>query len=81
MGVPVKVKGHGSKSWVKVKGPDKISGAQRSILGARLCRVQQGEYRKFGAKESHYQSKVFLCVYDQWAYADNCAYAVDRQFL
>ncbi len=36
---------------LKVKGQSHISGAQRSILGARLCRVQQR------AKKVHYQSK------------------------
>ena len=48
--VGVKVKGRG-------QGQDQISGAQQSILGARLCQVQQR------AKKSHYQSRVFcLCV-------------------
>ncbi len=46
----------GSRSRVKVKGQGQLSGAQRSILGARLCRVQQR------AKRSHYQSKVIVCV-------------------
>ena len=40
--------GHRSHGW--------IYGTQRSILGARLCRVQQRP------KESHYQSNVFVCV-------------------
>ncbi len=31
----------GSRSKVEVKGQGPISGAQQSILGARLCRVQQ----------------------------------------
>ena len=30
---------------------------------------------------SHYQSKVCLCVYNQSAYADNCADAVDRLLI
>ncbi len=42
-----------------------ISGAQWSILGDRLCRVQQR------AKKSHYQSTVFVCV------SSNRADAVD----
>ncbi len=46
----------GSRSWIKVKGQGQISGAQQSILGARLCRVQQR------AIKGHYQSKVFVCV-------------------
>ncbi len=45
-----------SKVGVNVKGQGHISGMQRSILGARLCRVHQR------AKKSHYQSKVFVCV-------------------
>ena len=43
------------KVGVKVTDQGQISGVQRSILGARLCRVQQR------AKKSHYQSKVFVC--------------------
>ncbi len=45
--IKVKMKGQGqgqksvSRSWVEFKGQGQISGAQRSILGARLCRVQQ----------------------------------------
>ncbi len=35
-----KVKGR-VKVGVKVMGQGQLSGAQRSILGARLCRVQQ----------------------------------------
>ncbi len=35
----------GSRLFVKVKGQGKISGAQRSILGAQLCRVQQRAIR------------------------------------
>ena len=44
----VNVKGRGqgqrsiSRSHVKVKGLGQIPAVQRSILGARLCRVQQG---------------------------------------
>ncbi len=54
----------GSRSWVK--GQCQISGMQRSILGARLCQVQQR------AMKCHYQSKEFVCV-------SNCrADAVDR---
>ncbi len=41
---------------VKGQGKGQISFAQRLILGARLCRVQQS------AKKSHYQSKVFVRV-------------------
>ena len=41
---------------VKVKDQSQISGVQRSIFGARLCRVQQR------AKKTHYQSEVFVCV-------------------
>ncbi len=53
--VGVKVKGQGqgrgqgqrsrSRSLVKAKGQGRISGTQRSILGARLCRVQQRAIR------------------------------------
>ncbi len=45
------------------------SGAQRSILGARLCRVQQR------AKKSHYQSVVFVRV------SSNRAEAVERLLM
>ena len=45
----------GSRSRVKVMGQGQLSGTQRSILGARLCRVQQ-------SNRSHYQFKVFVCV-------------------
>ena len=37
------------------QGQGQISGAQQTILGARLCRVQQR------AKKSRYQSEVFVC--------------------
>ncbi len=57
------------KVTLKVKGQSQISGAQRSILGARLCRVQQR------AKKSHYQSEVFVCV------SSNRADAVDRLLI
>ena len=40
----------GSRSRVKVECQGKISGAQRSLLGALLCII------------SHYQSRVFVCV-------------------
>ena len=46
-----------------------LSGTQRSILGARLCRVQQR------AKKSHYQSRVFVSV------SNNRADAVDRLLI
>ena len=42
---------------------------QRSILGARLCQVQQR------AKKSHYQSKMLVCV------STNRADAVDGLLL
>ena len=54
---------------LNVKGQSQISGAQRSILGARLCRVQQR------ARKSNYQSKVFVCV------SSNRADAVDRLLI
>ncbi len=41
---------------VRVFVSAQIYDAQRSILGARLCRVQ------VRAKNSGYQSKVFVCV-------------------
>ncbi len=75
LGVRVKVKGwgqgHGSRSRVggKVKGQGQICGTQRSILGARLCRVQQR------AKNSHNQSEEFVCV------SNNRADAVDRPLI
>ncbi len=47
----------------------RISGAQRSILGAWLCRTQQR------AKKSYYQSKMFVCV------STNRADAVDRLLI
>ena len=46
-----------------------LSGVQRSIIGAGLCRVQQR------AKKSHYQSKVFVCV------SSNRVDAVDRLLI
>ncbi len=51
----------GVKVTPKVKGQSKMSGAQRSILGARLCQVQQR------AKKSLYQCEVFVCVSNNWA--------------
>ncbi len=42
-----------------------ISGAQQSILRAWLFRVQQG------AEKSHYQSMVFVCVWDNHTDADD----------
>ncbi len=59
----------GVKVTLKVKGQSQISGVQRSILGARLCRVQQR------AKKSHYQSYVFVCV------SSNRVDAVDRLLI
>ncbi len=56
----VKVMGQGQRSQVKVKGQGQISGAQRSILGARLCRVQQRAIRVI-------TSVRCLCVCNQWA--------------
>ncbi len=46
-----------------------IFGAQRLILGARLCRVQQR------AKKSHNQSEDFVCV------SNNRADAVDQLLI
>ena len=46
-----------------------ISGAQRSILGALLCRVQQR------AKKGHNQSKEFVCVWN------NCMDAVNQLLI
>ena len=47
----------GSRSRVNVRGQSQISCSQRSILGARLCRVQQR------AQKSYYpRCKVFVCV-------------------
>ncbi len=66
--VGVKVKGQGQRS-----GKDQISGAQWSIIGARLCRLQQRAIRVI-------TSLRCLCVCNQWAYADNRANAVDRRF-
>ncbi len=59
------------KVGVKVKGRVKVmlKVAQWSILGARLCQVQQR------AKNSHYQSKVFVRV------SSNRADAVDRLLI
>ena len=51
------------------QGHGQICGTQWSILGARLCRVQQR------AKKSHYQSKVFVCV------LNNRADGVDRLLI
>ncbi len=45
-----------SRSWVKAKVQGQISDTQRSILGARLCRVQQR------ATDPYYQSKGIVCV-------------------
>ena len=54
----VKVKGQrsGSRSLVKVKGQQKVSGVYRAILGSRLCRVQQR------ATTPYNQPKAFACV-------------------
>ncbi len=57
-----------SKFGVKVLGQDQVSGVQWSILGSRLCRVQQR------AKKSH-QSRVFVCV------SNNCTDVVDRLLI
>ncbi len=46
-----------------------LCGGQWSILGARLCRVQQI------AKKSHYQSMMFVCV------SSNRTDAVDRLLI
>ncbi len=53
------------KVRVKVTGQGQISGAQLSILGARLCK----------AKKNHYQLMVFVFV------SNNCADAVDRHLF
>ncbi len=57
------------KIILKVKGQIQISGWQQSILGARLCRVQQR------AQKNHDQSNVFVCV------ASNRADAFDRLLI
>ena len=48
------------------QGQDQFSGAQRSILGARLCAAVdiRGSALPSAVKsnKSHYQSKVFVCV-------------------
>ncbi len=59
----------GSKVGVKGQGQGQVSDAQGSILGARLCQVQQR------AKKSHYQSKGFICV------CNNRSDAVDRLLI
>ena len=69
--VRVKVKGR-----VKIIGQGQISGTQQSILGARLCRVQQRAIRVI----TRIRFKC-LCVHNLWAYADNCADAVDRLLI
>ncbi len=58
-------------------------GAQRSILEARLCRVQQRQIIivKFEAKKDYYQSKIFVCVCKCGALAANFADAVDRLLI
>ncbi len=50
--VGVKVKGRGQG---QMSGQGQFSGVQQSMIGARLCRVQQRAM-------SHYQFKVFVCV-------------------
>ncbi len=66
----------GSRSKVRVKfiGQGQISGVQRSILDARLCRVQQRAIRVIAILRC-------LCVSNQWAYADNRADAVDQLLI
>ncbi len=57
--------------------------------GAICTTVHKGDYVFRGSalpsaaksNKSHYQFKVFVCVCNQWAYADNRAYAVDRRFI
>ena len=46
-----------------------------------VCLCVLNNNHKFGGKKSHYQSKVFICVCNQWAYADNCADVVDRLLM
>ncbi len=71
-----KVKGRGqgqrSGSRVKAKSQGQISGTQQSILGARLCRLQQ--------RAIEVMSSLRCLSVCQWAYADNCSDAVDRRF-
>ena len=57
------------KGWGQSRGQGQISGVQRSILGALLCRVRQR------AKKSHYQYKVFVCV------SNNCVDAINQLFI
>ncbi len=81
-----KVKGHGSRSKfgvkVNVKGRGQISGAQQSILVARLCQVQQRATPQVWSWEKSLPvQSVCLCVCNQWGYADNCADAVNRLLI
>ncbi len=49
-------------------------------LSVRLCALSRLN-RLTKSNRSHYESSgVCLCVYNQWAYAGNCAKAVDRRF-
>ncbi len=61
-----------SKVGVKVMGQGQTSGAQRSILGAWLCRVQLRAVRGI-------TSLGCLCVCNQGAYTDNSADSVGRR--
>ncbi len=58
-------RGHGSRSTFWRAAVD--------IRGSALPSAEKGN-------RSHYQFKVCLCVSNQWVYADNCAYVVDRRF-
>ena len=72
------LKGQDQRSGVKVKGQGQGHGSLSKVQ-VKFWHVAvdiRGSALPSAAKsnESHYQSKV--CVYNQWAYADNCADAV-----
>ena len=84
LGLRSEVMGQGkrSRSQVEVKGQGELSGAQRSILGTRLCRVEQRVIIT-GLEQRRVITIprcLCVCVCNQWAYTDNCADAVDRPF-
>ncbi len=60
----------GSKSQVKVKFL--VCSSRYYGLRFVVCSKEQ---------QPCYQSKVFVCVCNQWAYVDNCVDAVDRLFF
>ncbi len=75
--------GSRSKFGVKVKGRGQCHWSKSRSTFLRAAVNNRGSALPSEAKNnrSHYQSKVFVCVCNQWAYTDNRTDAVNQLLL